>query len=76
MPTRSVLFCDRELDVDRGEEGEDVGLEDGHQDFEQGEGEAEGERSGSKGRPPPAQGEEEELRRRESWNFHDVEVVG
>ena len=39
----SVLFGDRELDVDRGEEGEDVGLEDSHQDLEQGEDEAERE---------------------------------
>ena len=37
MPTRSVLFCDRELDVDRGEDGEDVCLQDRDQHLEEGE---------------------------------------
>ena len=40
-----MLFGDRELDVDGGQDGEDVRLEDGHEEFEHREGEAEGERS-------------------------------
>ena len=38
-----MFFRHRELDVDRGEQGEDVGLEDCDQELEEGEGEAEGE---------------------------------
>src|SRR3546814_17713168 len=69
-PGRSVLFRDRELDVDRGEDREDVRLEEGHQDFEQGEVEAEGEGSGAHSRPPAAEADDDNLRRGDEQPQH------
>ena len=42
MPNPLVFLSQRELDVDSGEQGKDIGLKHGHKDFEQSEDEAEG----------------------------------
>ena len=52
MPLRSVLFCDCELDVDRSQDGEDVRLEEGHQDFKEGVGKTCCQRTDTKNREP------------------------
>src|SRR3954451_3252356 len=70
----SVLFSDGELDVDRREEREDVGLEDGDQDLEQRECESEDE--GADAEQPEEAGAlplvQEEARRREEQHEEEV----
>lgn len=61
QPTRLVLFRYRELNVDRGEEGEDVSLEYGHEDFKECEDKPEGKAAGAEKRPPTAKVDDEEL---------------
>ncbi|MBG9885325.1 hypothetical protein ABE10_01720, partial [Bacillus toyonensis] len=67
-----VLFCDRELDVDRGEDREDVGLQDSDQDLEDREGAAEGEGGDAESGPAASGREEEELGRREAEHQQHV----
>src|SRR6185295_8983671 len=74
---RSVLFGDRELDVDGGQDGEDVRLESGDEQFEHREGDAEGEGSDAEQADEVAVGEhreEEELGRGEAE--HEQHVPG
>ena len=52
MPVRLVFFGQRELDVDGGEQGEDVGLQHGDEELEQREREAEGEGADAEQAPP------------------------
>ena len=52
----SVLVSQRELDVDGGEQGEDVGLQHGDEDLEEREDEAEGERADAEERERAAGG--------------------
>jgi hypothetical protein len=72
LPYSLVLFSDRELDIDRGEQGEDVSLENCDQDFEESECEAECQRSDTEQREPATRGEEEELGRGKEQHQQEV----
>src|SRR5690606_31129532 len=75
VPGGSVLVCQRELDVDGGEEGEDVGLQHGDHQLEEREDHGERERADAEEADQLAVGEEreeEEVRGREAQHEQQV----